>query len=397
MRAAAEERIVRLLDEDADLAERLAPARRELAREELLARMVTLPPGTRAEEALPGSASPYRGTAPHSLMLLDGLVSRTVRLSDTATVQLLGAGDLLEAPGGFPGAGLVPVAIGWTVLEPTRVVLLDEALAQRVRRWPEVLTALLDRSATQSLRLGTHCAISSLPRVEDRIETLLWFLAERWGRVGSHGVVLPLRLTHETLGQMLGAKRPTVSLALKQLAADGLVERRGDGAWLLHREWQDAPVAVEQPGGGVRLVALERTTVDPAAAGDGRNGRGPRNGRNGRNGRTGRTGREELAPAPSPLPYADSSQLQARIERMGAVHARMRDRVRSNLDAATVIREHSIELRARVQAEKIAAASSSQRVAGSPRPAASSTRRVAGSPPPADEAPTQAPAPAPVP
>lgn len=372
MRAAAEERIVRLLDEDADLAERLVPARRELAREELLARMVSLPPGTRAEDALPASPPPLGGDAPRSLILLDGLIGRTVRLGDATTVQLLGAGDLLEAPGGLAGAGLVPVAVGWTVLEPTRVVLLDEALMQRVRRWPEVLTGLFDRSTAQSLRLGTHCAISSLSRVEDRIETLLWFLAERWGRVGSHGVVLPLRLTHETLGQMLGAKRPTVSLALKQLAADGLVERRADGSWLLHREWQDAPVAVEQPGGGVRLVALEHTTAGPEAAA-------------GRDLRTVRDGHDGLAPAQSPFSYGDPLHLEARIARMVAAHERMRARVRSSLDTAAVIRRQSIELRARVQAESFAAASSPRRV--DPRQ------------PTAGEAfaPAQPPAPAPVP
>ena len=28
---------------------------------------------------------------------------------------------------------------------------------------------------------------------------LLWYLAERWGRVTPDGVIVPLRLTHETL------------------------------------------------------------------------------------------------------------------------------------------------------------------------------------------------------
>lgn len=250
----AEEQIVRLLDEDADLAERIAPARRAAARAELQARMATLPPGTSIERALP-----RRERVLHSLLLLDGLVSRTTLLADTITVQLLGAGDLTEAPGTAPGAvGLVPLTVRSTVLQTTRIVLLDEALAERAQRWPEVLATLLDRSMAQAQRLGTHCAIASLTRIEDRIEALLWFLAERWGRISPGGVVLPLQLTHETLGQMLGAKRPTVSLALKQLAADGLVERRADGAWLLRREWAQAPDAGEPAGGGTRLISQPR-------------------------------------------------------------------------------------------------------------------------------------------
>ena len=50
------------------------------------------------------------------------------------------------------------------------------------------------------------------------------------------GVVIPLQLTHETLGRLIGARRPTVSLALKELDGDNLLERRADGAWLLHYE-----------------------------------------------------------------------------------------------------------------------------------------------------------------
>lgn len=260
MSAVAEERIVRLLDEDADLAERVALAHRSDARTTLLARMVTLSPGTDVDRALS-----VRWHGASSLLLLDGLVGRSMRVGETATMQLLGPGDLMEIPGrgDAVGGGLVPVAISWTVLEPTTVALLDDALLQRAQRWPELLAALLERASVQSLRLGTLCAIASLARVEDRIETLLWFLAERWGRIGSHGVVLPLRLTHETIGLMLGAKRPTVSLALKQLAADDRVERRDDGAWLLSRRHGARPLAVERPGGGIRV--LDRHADDAAA------------------------------------------------------------------------------------------------------------------------------------
>jgi hypothetical protein len=43
----------------------------------------------------------------------------------------------------------------------------------------------------------------------------------------------PLRLTHETLGALVSAERPTVTLALKRLAEREAVERRGD-SWILH-------------------------------------------------------------------------------------------------------------------------------------------------------------------
>ena len=63
-----------------------------------------------------------------------------------------------------------------------------------------------------------------LTRVERRLKALFWHLAERWGRVSGDGVIVPLALTHRILGQLVGARRPTVSTALSELA-----ERAGVG------------------------------------------------------------------------------------------------------------------------------------------------------------------------
>ena len=66
------------------------------------------------------------------------------------------------------------------------------------------------------------------------------FDARRWTRVTSDGVRVRLPLTHQTLGQIVGACRPTVSLALGQLSARGEVRRQGD-EWVLRNDpdWRD--------------------------------------------------------------------------------------------------------------------------------------------------------------
>jgi hypothetical protein len=46
--------------------------------------------------------------------------------------------------------------------------------------------------------------------------------------------VVPLALSHRALGQLVGARRPTVSTALAKLARCDRVSRRSDGTWLLH-------------------------------------------------------------------------------------------------------------------------------------------------------------------
>jgi CRP/FNR family cyclic AMP-dependent transcriptional regulator len=158
---------------------------------------------------------------------------------------VLGRGDLVPPSDDHHADALVPTSVEWTVLEPLAVALLDERFLLTVRRWPELVAALFERIAAQEDRRGTHRALSQLPRVEDRLHALLWMLAERWGRVTPAGVTLHMRLTHELLGQLIGAKRPTVSLAVKELEARGAVVRRADGTWLLQRGW--SPLAVAQP------------------------------------------------------------------------------------------------------------------------------------------------------
>src|SRR5690349_24973129 len=100
-------------------------------------------------------------------------------------------------------------------------------------RFPEITAALFDRLSERSLRLATTQAISQLTRVDRRLKALFWHLAERWGRVSGDGVIVPLAFTHRLLGELVGARRPTVSSALSELTERGELVRRPDGAWLL--------------------------------------------------------------------------------------------------------------------------------------------------------------------
>jgi hypothetical protein len=59
---------------------------------------------------------------------------------------------------------------------------------------------------------------------------LFWQLADRWGQMTPEGVVLPLPLTHELLGQLVGLHRPTTSTALQRLTRAGEIARRPDRA-----------------------------------------------------------------------------------------------------------------------------------------------------------------------
>lgn len=46
--------------------------------------------------------------------------------------------------------------------------------------------------------------------------------------------MVPIRLTHETLSLLVGARRPSVTTALGALADRSALERRENGEWVLH-------------------------------------------------------------------------------------------------------------------------------------------------------------------
>jgi CRP/FNR family cyclic AMP-dependent transcriptional regulator len=62
----------------------------------------------------------------------------------------------------------------------------------------------------------------------------LWHLAERWGRVHTDGIVVPLPLRHQRLADLVGAQRQSVTTAMGSLTRNGSISRRRDGNWVLH-------------------------------------------------------------------------------------------------------------------------------------------------------------------
>jgi CRP-like cAMP-binding protein len=248
-------RTVPLLEVDPDLGQLLAPERRASAERELLVTLTPLRPGTwdaaRLEETDPGHVG---------LLVLEGMMAREVVVADNVSTELIGPGDLIRPWRLEADPHLLPHAIRWTVLTPMRLALLDRAAALRLARYPEIGAVLIDRLNVRAQRLAVAQAISQVNRVERRLLALFWHLAERWGRVTATGVVVPLDLSHRVIGQLIGARRPTVSSALGELAHRGELLRRRDGTWALTGE----PIAVPQPDAPASVPPRRRVLREPA-------------------------------------------------------------------------------------------------------------------------------------
>jgi hypothetical protein len=243
-----------LLDLDPELGQLLGDDRRAAAARDLRARVTAVPVGEWDGARLAATDPENVG-----LLVLDGVMAREVVVGDTVSTELLGPGDVVRPWLLGADTELLRVTVRWNALSKLRLAVLDRRFAAALAQYPEVNAVLIDRMSERAQRLAVGQAISQLHRVDVRLVSLLWHLAERWGRVTADGIVVPLALSHRVLGQLVGARRPTVSTALAQLARDGRVQRRQDGTWLLVGEPEGVDVDTAE------VVRQRRRLMPPTA------------------------------------------------------------------------------------------------------------------------------------
>lgn len=208
---------VRLLREDPDLAENMPPDARELATELIRVRTFRVPKGPWKPPALDRGAL--------GLLLLEGLMVRTLRLGRVSSFEVVGPTDIIRPWEDDLIPSLVPALTDWRVLEPARVALLDTRTTELIGHWPELCAAVGGRLLRRSRSLAYLMAAQHFVRVEDRLLATLWHLASMWGRVTPRGTVVPFRLTHEMLASIIGAQRPTTTTSIHSLELQGRLVR----------------------------------------------------------------------------------------------------------------------------------------------------------------------------
>jgi hypothetical protein len=258
-------------------------------------------------------------SAAFGAFVLDGMLLQSVRLGDHVGLRLVGPGDVLALTQAPRSALVVDATCRATV--PTRLVLLERRLMWAARRWPQIVAGLHQRTGEQSERLMTQLMICQLPRVDDRLLALMWLLAESWGHVTATGTMLPLMLTHEALGGLIGARRSTVTLALGELTDAGAILRR-DVGWLLLQRPAFA-------GGGQPHWIEDPRPLDPSGS-----------------------QRWSLSMSPRDLEPTRAA-LRETIERLHQEHARTADQMRERFRRTAATREAVAKRRARAEHERV--------------------------------------------
>lgn len=229
-----------VLEEDPELGEHLPAEEFDAARRALLARVVTVDTG----RWHPGAQWTEDEHPALGLLVLDGVITRQIAVAGRPSTELMGIGDLLR-PWDLDSDLGIPLSVEWQVMQRVRVAVLDERFLVAAARWPSVIDVLASRGQRRTRWLAFQLAMKQIMRVEGRLLVLLWALSERWGVVTPHGVHVRLKLTHEALGKLVGARRPSVTTALGALADAGALERMPDG----YRLYGDAEQALRRVAG----------------------------------------------------------------------------------------------------------------------------------------------------
>jgi CRP-like cAMP-binding protein len=244
-----------VLLEDSELYAALPSQTRDRAVAECLAEVISLPPG----------AWPARERAPRlwdeglGLLILDGLVLCRRGVAGRFGAELLGAGDLLRPAQEADESQAPSLSTSRRVLAPTRVAVLDLAFAKSVAPYPRLGEELLARAINRSRNLALLMAIAHQPRIDNRLQALFSHLASRWGKMRPDGALVPLRLTHSVLADLVAARRPTVSSALAELARHGVLRASEEG-WHLYdgSDGSDTSEAVGKLAAGNARQACSR-------------------------------------------------------------------------------------------------------------------------------------------
>jgi CRP/FNR family transcriptional regulator, cyclic AMP receptor protein len=193
------------------------------------------------------------------LLVLDGLLAREVTVGEHTCAELLGPGDVLQPWLRVGPDESVATDVSWEVVQRMLAAVLDREVVRRLDPWPEISAAVSRRLARRTHWLAFQLAVCGLRRLDDRLLLVLWHFADRWGRVAPDGIRLDLRLTHDTLASAVGARRPSVSVALKRLINQGRVQPRPGSRWVLY----GAPPAELE---SIHHLASGRTEDAPASA-----------------------------------------------------------------------------------------------------------------------------------
>jgi CRP-like cAMP-binding protein len=163
---------------------------------------------------------------------------------------------------GQRGMLLVPPGLGERLeaLTPSRITIVSADSLSVLLRLPSAAEAILDAFAEALRERQATIRNCAHVRHSERVLEKLLQLARTYGRAVPGGVRIDFPLTHQLLADMVGSARETVSLALSDLAREGLLHRH-DHRYVLR---MDPHELFSSQGGRTAHPEGSCSAIDPA-------------------------------------------------------------------------------------------------------------------------------------
>ncbi|MBI3000240.1 MAG: Crp/Fnr family transcriptional regulator [Deltaproteobacteria bacterium] len=166
--------------------------------------------------------------AKHLYCVLDGTVGLSLAGSEGRLLRLalVTRGEFFGVSAFVPGWCRVSQAVA---LRDSRVGRIEaRTFVTEVCGLPwDVFTAIIESTLKPLLQVSLRRALFLVENLVDRVALMLWEYAGHPVAEQAMGV-LPPALTHEELAALVGASRPRVSLALRELENKGFFTREGN-------------------------------------------------------------------------------------------------------------------------------------------------------------------------
>jgi CRP/FNR family transcriptional regulator, cyclic AMP receptor protein len=166
------------------------------------------------------------------LLIVDGHVLRELRVFGESSGELLGPGDVIQPAQQFTEAPL-PASTLWRILSSTRLAVLDGGFEAIASTNPGLAQEVHDRFVRRAHHMSVLLALARVRNLAQRIHLILAHCSYRWGDRNGDLWNLQAPLSHDVLSKLSGARRPSVSAALGELANRQLVWRRGRDGWCI--------------------------------------------------------------------------------------------------------------------------------------------------------------------
>lgn len=136
-------------------------------------------------------------------------------------LEIFGAGEPVGAVAVY---NRMPYPASAIAIEPTTVLQISSAeYFALLERYPELSRALISEMTRLYMSLTRKLEDSRTQRVEARIAQLFASLAERMGREGEGGIVIPMMLSRQEVAEMVGTTVESAIRVLSRWGRDGVL------------------------------------------------------------------------------------------------------------------------------------------------------------------------------